>query len=496
MRGAKVGGGLLAVAMLVAACSDDGAANKAGGSGAPATLRIGTDDVPGRPAADQIEEFVRQVDDRSGGLLRIEPVWQAVGAGVDDWDQAVARMVVDGELDMGMIPARAWDTEGVTTLRALHAPFLVTSDELVEEIVMGDLADEMLAGLDQAGVTGLALLPEGLRRVFAFGEPLVAPADFVGATIRAPSSDTTYALFEALGATPDDLNGRPFEDAVAAGSVAAVETSFRLVRERTRPAPGTATGNVTLFPKVNSLVVNTEAFDDLTDGQREMLRDAAAATLQWAVTSAPSDADLAQEFCAGGGRIVAATEADLAAFEQAVQPVYDQLEQDEATAGLIERMRELKESAPEPAAVRSCEPRSAPPHASAEADAPGGSTFPEGIVRTEMSAEILRNRGVPPTDASVYDGIVTVTHEDGRWSIIIEGPEEIRCTGTYTLESGRITYVMTPACRDIPDGTVLFSAAWTVKDGMQVLSDFRTADGKPDPIDEAIWAGWEWQKIG
>ena len=30
-----------------------------------------------------------------------------------------------GELEMGLIPARAWDTEGVTSLRALHAPFLV-----------------------------------------------------------------------------------------------------------------------------------------------------------------------------------------------------------------------------------------------------------------------------------------------------------------------------------------------------------------------------------
>jgi hypothetical protein len=64
-----------------------------------------------------------------------------------------------------MIPARAWDTEGVTSLRALHAPFLVTSDELVAEIVDGELADELLAGLEDVGVTGLALLPEGLRHL-------------------------------------------------------------------------------------------------------------------------------------------------------------------------------------------------------------------------------------------------------------------------------------------------------------------------------------------
>ena len=104
--------------------------------------------------------------------MRIEPVWNAAGdTGDDDWDQKVARMVVAGELDMGLIPTRAWDTEGVTSLRALNAPFLITSDELAAQVASSELAGTMLAGLDTVGVTGLALLPEGLRHVFSFGDP-------------------------------------------------------------------------------------------------------------------------------------------------------------------------------------------------------------------------------------------------------------------------------------------------------------------------------------
>ena len=98
------------------------------------TLRIGTDDEPGRPAADQIEEFARSVADRSSGAIVVEPVWHAAGD-TPDWDQQVSRLVTSGELEMGLIPSRAWDTEGVTTLRALNAPFLVTRDELVTEII-------------------------------------------------------------------------------------------------------------------------------------------------------------------------------------------------------------------------------------------------------------------------------------------------------------------------------------------------------------------------
>ena len=57
----------------------------------------------------------------SDGQLLIEPIWHAGGDPFPaNADQVVARMVVNGQLDMGIIPARAWDTEGVTSLRALN----------------------------------------------------------------------------------------------------------------------------------------------------------------------------------------------------------------------------------------------------------------------------------------------------------------------------------------------------------------------------------------
>jgi TRAP-type C4-dicarboxylate transport system substrate-binding protein len=201
----------VAASLLLSACTgasasgDSAGGDKAGGDSAPVTLRIGTDDTPGRPGAEQVEQFAKEVDQRSEGRITIEPVWQAAGASVDDWDQAVAHMVIDGEVDVGMIPARAWDTEGVTTLRALHAPFLVTTEDVVAHIVTSDLADEMLAGLDAVGVTGLALLPEGFRHLFVFGDPPASLPNLGGKVVRAPTSDTTYATLTALGGRPDDL---------------------------------------------------------------------------------------------------------------------------------------------------------------------------------------------------------------------------------------------------------------------------------------------------
>ena len=159
-----------------------------------------------------MREFARQVEDLSGGSLRIEVVWDAAleyfhefGPGAD---QKVAGLIQNGKLDMGLIPARTWDRLGVTSLQALQAPFLVDNEALVDAVVTSDLARDMLAGLDKAGVVGIALLPEGLRYPVGFEGPMSTLGDFAGATLRVPPSDASFRLYEALGAKPVDLCAR------------------------------------------------------------------------------------------------------------------------------------------------------------------------------------------------------------------------------------------------------------------------------------------------
>jgi TRAP-type C4-dicarboxylate transport system substrate-binding protein len=318
------------------------------------TLRIATDDEPGRPAAAQIEEYARQVESLSGGKLRIEPVWKAVGHDKDDWDQEVARGVVAGDFDMGLVPARAWDTEGVGTFAALHAPFLVTSNSLLAEITASTLAGDMLAGLDTVGVTGLALFPEGTRLLFAFRQPVLSPADLEGKTVRAPRSATTYAFLEALGTTPDDLVGDLFPAGIASGDVVAAESSFAFAGSL--PEPTFAAANLVLYPKANSLVANTKGFSALSDAERRTLRDAADATRAWAAEQMSAAANDAAEFCQSGGTVVNASAAEIAAFLASAAPVVAKLDADAATKASMSRIRELAAADSGPTQIMPCTP--------------------------------------------------------------------------------------------------------------------------------------------
>ena len=354
----------LAVVTLLAAAGCAAPAENPSGTNPPVTeppateqsktLRIATDDDPDRPGAAQIEEFARQVKELSGGKLLIEPVWKAVGHDKDDWDQAVAQAVTAGDFEMALVPARAWDTQGVDAFAALHAPFLVTSNSMLAKVTEPAVADEMLAGLEKAGVSGLALFPEATRTLFSFRGPLLKPADLAGMAVRAPRSDTTYELLKAFGATPDDLVGQAFPDGIAAGNIAAAESSFAFAD--TLPEPTTATGNLTLYPKVNSLVINIKVSSALSETRLQNLKDAAAATRTWAVGAMTSVADDAAAFCRSGGTVVTATDAELAAFKSAGEAVYAKLEADPETKNRIARIRELAAGEPAPGTIRPCGP--------------------------------------------------------------------------------------------------------------------------------------------
>ena len=478
----------LGAVAAISGCSDD-AVSKAGGTPPPVILTIGTDDAEDRLGATLIEEFARQVVDVSGGSVVIEPVWRAAGPDQADWDQKVARMVVSGKLDMGLIPARAWDTEGVASLQALHAPFLVDSNALMGAVVTDAVAEEMLAGLEDAGVTGLALLPESLRHPFSFDGAVLEPGDLAGKTVRAPRSDVSYAVLEAFGAAPTDAAGGGGDSgSVADGSITVAESSYDAAQHMPRPSVGTA--NVTLYPKVQSLVVNSGVLADLSGEQRDALEEAAAGTRAWAVEEMPTDVQAATEFCDAGFQAVLAPEAALEAWQAAARSVYDQLEEDPATAQMIATIVELKESVTVSEAERPVACGSDAEETASTVPA-GTNVIPDGTYRRDNTVESLVEAGMDEATAQQYAGMLTFTLDGGVYTETPPaGATFPPCTGSYSSTDTRLEVRFETNC----SGTL--SATWEAVDEGLVLSDLRDLVFPEAAADlEAIFGGRPFTRI-
>jgi len=56
-----------------------------------------------------------------------------------------------GKADLGVAGSRAFDSAGVLSLRALHAPLLITSYTGEEQVLKSPIVTEMLSGAGRGG---------------------------------------------------------------------------------------------------------------------------------------------------------------------------------------------------------------------------------------------------------------------------------------------------------------------------------------------------------
>jgi TRAP-type C4-dicarboxylate transport system substrate-binding protein len=344
----------ITAALGLTACSA-GASPPASGGGPPppaaVTLTLGVADSPGNspPEFQDIAYFTRQVRQLSGGRMKIRILWEV--APVTNPEPATVSLVRDGQVDLGWVGARAWDTLGVRSFQALQAPFLIDSYPLLDAAVKSPMATRMLAGLHQAGFTGLGLYPDQLRHLIGFRKPLASLRDLRAARIRVPVSRASDALLGALGAVPVHLNGSAFSDAITSGTVDGVDAG---VAGAAMFGGEFLTGNITSYAKTNTLFADAGRFARLTASQRQVLRSAARRTFTFALATPPEPGGLAA-FCAGG-RVVTASRTAVDALGRAARPVYAELERDPRTNAFIQQIQQMKQQFPAPVSLAACRP--------------------------------------------------------------------------------------------------------------------------------------------
>ena len=492
---AAAAGAVIAVALALSGCGVDAPASKAGPGIVPQTFVIGLADSAGRPASDDAEQLAALIEEYSGGALVPEIRWEAHEAHGPDpgnGDPVVGDMVIDGEVDLAVLPDFVWIAQGAKRLSAVKTPFLVTEQSTMDAIATSDLADEMLGELDGLGLIGLALLPETLRHPIGFAAPFLDVADLRGATVRSLDR-TAWELIETLGATPTSLGNEDLAEAVQDGRVQGAESAYAQLGSV--PLGGTFTGDVTLFAKLNTAVANAAWFEGLGEELQGAVRRAADETVRYVVDTNPTEAESAATFCAAVGSIALAGPEAVAAFEAAARPVRERMARDPVVRETIEAIEAL---APAASAIDSdvqpCD------HAMADgSDGVSGldeetAAFPEGAFRADIQYEDFIAVGVDEGTAGEHSGVWTLTFEDGAY--VTPG-----CPGsTYRVQDGRVTVRLGPvgeSCGTVA-GAMLFSARWTYEDGALRFIDIigSDADG-PDwqAFHEVLWGSQPWQRI-
>jgi TRAP-type C4-dicarboxylate transport system substrate-binding protein len=400
----------------------------------PVTLRLAVSDDREKPSGPAVTKFVTDVATASRGNITIAPTFDAGKNTKKGFELGVADLVQRGETDLAVVSARAWDLAGVTSLQALQTPFLIDNDGLELAVAESHVARRSLDAMG-SGVVGLTLWPEDLRHLFSFPN---CPRDFRslagvgGSTILWQESGITRELMERLGAVAYVEDDRHLD--AASCKLQGQENGLSQVRAMAL-SDAIGIGNITLFPKYQVLVANKSSFDHLSDGQRQVLLNAAAGVKADAIARHPTDAALAVAWCAQGGSVVVATEQQRQAFISVGDPIVARLEADPLTKQLMADIRALKTTTPSApgAAATACTGGTAfvaePTSATSDGTGFSADIPPNGTFRAELTVDGMLAQGATEEWARMNAGVWTWTFRDGKYHYIDQG--NLACDGTY-----------------------------------------------------------------
>ena len=144
-------------------------------------------------------KFAELVAERTNGEYKIEIYPNGTLGGESDMLDSMSM----GMLDMGIITSGPF-VNFSEMMGVLDMPYLFATNEEAYEILDGEIGQELLFTLEEAGLKGLAYAERGFRNVTTSVRPVASAADLKGLKLRVMENEVYTATFKAL-----DVNAVP-----------------------------------------------------------------------------------------------------------------------------------------------------------------------------------------------------------------------------------------------------------------------------------------------
>ena len=410
----------LMVIAAVVGCS--GPVDKAGGSQTPAPITL----TMATPVLEEGQPFVDEVGRVSGGSIRLDLVSRPT---TETPEAELIRSVESGEVDLAVVPARAWHARGIKGFDALIAPMALDSLTLQQQVLASEVSAEMLTSVSAIGLVGIGILPGPMRKPVGITRKLLGPADFRGARIGFSPSGVGARALQALGATtvPSVFGGVSLEGMDG--------LEFQVTGIQGNQYDGVAatiTANVSLWARPLVVVANGKK---LAAGQADVLRRAAQAAIQTTTDiQRKAETESAAVLCRRGKlQFITASGAQIQQLRAAFAPVYSWLGQDAKTRSNLERIQDLRAQLPAASTgdVLTC-PGAEPPVGTAASKLDG--VYQTSFTKAELAASPLLYDAGEINDENWGDLTLTIKEGQVAWS----QRGGISDTGTCTVQGDTV----------------------------------------------------------
>ena len=180
----------------------------------PIKLTLAHAVAPTNPRAIAALKFADLVKDKSSGRITI----QVAGAAMLGDDLTMLSALRTGTLDMSMNSQGPVSTV-LPELSALGLPYVFSTQQKAWELLDGPIGDELAKKLEPKNLILLSWMDNGIRQITNNKRPITKPDDLKGIKLRTPPDPSTVDMFQAMGASTQQINFSELYIAIQTGVV-------------------------------------------------------------------------------------------------------------------------------------------------------------------------------------------------------------------------------------------------------------------------------------
>ncbi|MCE8015560.1 TRAP transporter substrate-binding protein [Halomonas sp. MCCC 1A17488] len=289
------------------------------------TLRMGIGLAESSPQYLSSQYFADILEQRTDGRITVN-IFPNSQLGDD---VQMMEMLQTGSLDM-TYPSSSPATTYVEELAVFDLPFLLPNREAAIAVMQSDTAQRMLDGFEGSGIKALAFSENGYRQLSNSVRPVESPEDVAGLdvsglTIRTMENPVHLSIWETLGANPTPMAFGELFSAMEQGVVDGQEnpwstiltSNFHEVQDY-----GSETRHV-YTPFI--MMISERTWERMAPEYQELVQEAARQSAEYEIQLATEYDDWSREQLEEKGmQITRLDDEQIAAFQEAVQPVYDE----------------------------------------------------------------------------------------------------------------------------------------------------------------------------
>ena len=263
------------------------------------------------------EKFAELVAERTNGEYKIEIYPNGTLGGESDMLDSMSM----GMLDMGIITSGPF-VNFSEMMGVLDMPYLFATNEEAYEILDGEIGQELLGTLEEAGLKGLAYAERGFRNVTTSVRPITNAADLKGLKLRVMENEVYTATFKALEVNAVPMAWAEALTAMQQGTIEGQENPVNVMYSYKLWEYGQKYATFDRHSYATAIItMSLDVFNTLDEETQAIFKQAAQEAAEYErAWVAEQEAGQIQALKDNGMEIVENPDVD--SFRAAVQPVY------------------------------------------------------------------------------------------------------------------------------------------------------------------------------